>query len=195
MPIFANIPARTALVRIYRHHYTTDTALTFSSFGPRHRFDHHRPTASGPADDPDRRTAYFGYTLSCCMAELFGDTGVVEYDRRSVAAVQTTRELHLLDLRGSGALRAGVNSVISKNPDRAATQEFSRHVYEQTAVYGLADGLIWFGAQNDETVVGLYERAEGALVVVDEMALDDTRLLTAVSEAATENNLILPGIP
>ena len=129
------------------------------------------------------------------MAERFGDTGVVEYDRRFVAAAETTRALHLLDLRGKGALRAGVNAVITKNTDRVTTQEFSRYVYEETGTYGLVDGLIWFGAQNDETVIGLYERAEGALTVVDEMALDDARLLTAVSEAAAENNLILPGIP
>jgi hypothetical protein len=134
-------------------------------------------------------------TLSCCMAEVFGDSGVVDYNRRLVAALVTTRELRLLDLRGSGALRAGVNAVMSKNPDREATQEFSRYVYTNPAVYGSVDGIIWPGAQNDETVLALYERAEDALRLLHEMPLDDPRLQTAVAEAAIENNLMLPGIP
>jgi hypothetical protein len=41
------------------------------------------------------------------MVEVFGDTGLVETDGVRLALIRTNRALELLDLRGSGAMRAG----------------------------------------------------------------------------------------
>jgi hypothetical protein len=97
-------------------------ALTFRHFGPINHFDHHQiPGGGGRDHDPTRAIYYAGFTLSCWLVEYFGDEGVIEITDEHVCLVQLTRDLTLLDLRGSGAMRAG--SVAAKREDcRSSTQ-------------------------------------------------------------------------
>ena len=49
------------------------------------RFDHQQPLSLQEAaklkgkEDHERGITYWGYTLSCCLVELFGDTKIVEF--------------------------------------------------------------------------------------------------------------------
>src|SRR5438132_771881 len=107
-PLFTIIAAGTRLVRIFNPAAPWNIrALTFSHFGPRHRFDHHRLPPSGiasPWNDPDRSIYYAGWTLSCCIAECFGDTLQIDQPDFQVAYPLVNRSLRLLDLCGNGAL-------------------------------------------------------------------------------------------
>lgn len=84
---------------------------------------------------------YAGFTLSCCLVECFGDTGVMEDQGRRLAFLQTTRPLLLLELQGRGAMRAGHGSVaaLASTADRHLSQDWSRYFH---ATYPQIDGLI-----------------------------------------------------
>ena len=159
--------------------------------GPIARFDHHRP-AEPPAEDPERRILYGGFTLSCCLVEVFGDIGLIEFDRRFLVELTVIRPLGLLDLRDSGAMRAGFTSAAAKILDRNATQAISRHVHEHMDLYTAVDGLLWPNAHNDEDAWALYERAEDAIRAVRTVALSDPLLAAAIADAAVDNNLDVP---
>jgi len=107
-------------------------------------------------------------------------------------AIALVHAVHLLDLRGAGALRAGVDSGMTKNADRAVTQRFSRYVYDSVSAYGTVDGIIWPGAKNDEDVIVLYERAESTIVCIDEKGLDDPVLRPALIDIGVRNNIDVP---
>ncbi|MGF1470845.1 MAG: RES domain-containing protein [Rubrobacteraceae bacterium] len=175
-----------------------------------HRFDHHlgSPAVGGsavgsdsagsstgagplPAPDPHLGVYYAARTLSGCLVELFGDDRLIEPAGLQVALAVVRRDLRLLDLRGRGAMRAGTVAAVTKVPDRALTQRWSRYFYEETEVYGEVDGLLYAGAYNDEDVICLYERAADALECTEEreLALDDPLLRPAVLEAAQGNDL------
>lgn len=132
-----------------------------------------------------------GYTLSCCVAEVFGDLGRVEKGGRAVARVTLRRPVHLLDLRGDGAIGAGTFATIAKDPNRTFTQEWSRFFYDEHALFGLVDGLLYLNAHNEENAIAFYERAEDALVCDprDVISLDDHRLDVELDSIA--NRLIL----
>ncbi len=174
------------------------TALTFRRFGPLLRFDHQRGAgvdAHGlltPALDPDRGIYYAGATLGCCIVEVFGDQGDIETGQWCVAGPITTRELRLLDLRGSGAMRAGSITALAKVPDHALAQEWSRYFYE-TAIYEEVDGLLYSNAHNDEKSYALYERAGAALHCPPArvVRLDDPALRPKLLSIARKNNLVL----
>ncbi len=168
------------------------TATGFRSHGPLLRFDHHRGRDDGtPGDDPERGIYYAATSLSGCLVEVFGDTGVVDLDRHHVALPVLRRDLRLLDLRGSGAMKAGTKAAIAKVSERGTSQAWARYFYETTDIYDYVDGLVYFNAHNDEDAFALYERAADALECPPEriMKLDEEALRTAVLEAADDNNL------
>jgi hypothetical protein len=170
------------------------TATGFRSYGPLHRFDHHRARNNGEsAEDAERGIYYAAFTLSGCLVEIFGDTGVVDLHRHRVASPILRRDLHLLDLRRNGAMRAGTKAAIAKVPDRSVSQAWSRHFYGTPQVYGEVDGVVYLNAHNDEDAIALYERASDALECPPErtMGLDDEALRTAVLEAADDNDLVV----
>jgi hypothetical protein len=53
------------------------------------------------AEDPERGISYAGLTLSCCLVECFGDTGVIEIKGQQIGRIQLNRDLTLLDLRAN----------------------------------------------------------------------------------------------
>ncbi len=182
------------MVRLFDPSRHGATATGFRSYGPLLRFDHHPGNEGGtPTDDPERGVYYASKTLSGCLVEIFGDTGVVDLDRHHVASPILRRGLRLLDLRGRGAMRAGTQAAIAKVSDRSLSQAWSRHFYEASRTYGGLDGLIYLNAHNDEDAVALYERASDALECPQARVarLNDEALRAAVLEAADDNNLLV----
>ena len=153
-------------------------ALTFVGNGPRNRFDHHRLPSSGLTwDDPDRAIYYAAKTLSCCVAEIFGDTRLIDRPHLRVAMPVVTRALRLLDLRGTAAMGAGTIAALSGEGDRALTQAWSRYFYEEPSRIR-CDGLVYRGAHNAEAAHALFERAKDGLKCcsADVIDLDDPLL-------------------
>lgn len=164
--------------------------MTFRNWGPLHRFDHHRGDV--PHIDPERGIYYAAFTLSGCLVECFGDTGVIEIREERVCRLDIVRSLTLLDLRGSGAMKAGSVAALAKTAERRLSQEWSRYFYEQEVLYSTVDGLIYFNAHNDEEAIVLYERAMDGLVCPSEriIKLTHPQLRPAIQTAAIDNNLI-----
>ncbi len=194
-PVFHTVPAGGRLYRIFNPAYPG-----FRHYGPlAMRFDHHAGTgpARTPAPDAARGIYYAAFSLSGCVVEVFGDaTRRIERAGRSVARPRLLRDLRLLDLRGSGAMRAGTVAALAKVPDRPITQAWSRFFYERTDLYTAVDGLLFYNAHNDEEALTLYERAADALYCPDDdpayvRPLADPSLLPALLTIANDNNLTI----
>ncbi len=191
-PCFHNLAVGSQIVRIFDPTKYQTQALTFRFNGPRHRFDHHRGDITAPQDDQERGIYYAAFTLSSCLVEYFGDTGVIEIADQCVCRVSITRPLRLLDIRGSGAMKAGSVAALSKTADRVLSQEWSRYFYENEDIYSRIDGIIYFNAHNDEEAISLYERASDGLDCPEDrvVRLAHPRLRPAIQKAALDNNLI-----
>lgn len=192
VPSVHTLPVGSMIIRIFDPTRYQTQALTFRYNGPRHRFDHHRGLITNPQDDPERGIYYAAFTLSGCLVECFGDTGVIEINEQCVCQLEITRVINLLDLRGSGAMKAGSVAALAKTADRTVSQQWSRYFYENEQIYSRIDGIIYFNAHNDEAAIALYERAIDGLVCPQNqvLQLDHTQLRPAIQAAALENNLI-----
>jgi hypothetical protein len=173
---------RGELVRIYNPARHATSFETFRFFGPRLRFDHQRPTASGdPRDDLDRGSWYGapddqsrGHDpLEVCAFEVFGADRVLLLHPHRLGRVRPTRTLALLDIRATAdegdvpALGAGVPAQLPNAQDARMCQAWSRWWYEHDAELGQRiDGLIWSSAWTGGDVVWLYERCRGELAPV-----------------------------
>lgn len=194
-PLHYTLRSDSYFLRIFNPTRHNTQALTFRHYGPINRFDHQQSSPTGKlADDPERGIYYAGFSLSCCLVEYFGDSGVIEIKDEQVARVQLKRDLQLLDLRGSGSLRAGSVAALAKVADRALSQSWSRYFYEQTHLYGTLDGLCYFNAHNDEAAIALYERAQNALSCPESqiLSLNHPSLRPAIQQTALDNNLDFP---
>ncbi len=194
-PVFHTVLAGERLYRIFNPVYPG-----FRHYGPlAMRFDHHigAGPARTPAPDAERGIYYAAFTLSGCVVEVFGDaTRRIERAGRSVARPRLLRDLRLLDLRGSGAMRAGTVAALAKVPDRPVTQAWSRFFYERADLYTAVDGLLFYNAHNDEEALALYERASDALSCPEGdpafvRPLADPLLLPALLIIANDNNLTI----
>jgi RES domain len=194
-PVLRTLPAGSGIVRIFDPSRHNTAALTFRSFGPLERFDHHGvdPLKPLPVEDLERKIYYAGFTLSCCLVEVFGDRRTIEVGSYCAAAVQTIRDLNLLDLRGAAAMKNGTVVGLSAIPDRLLTQEWSRFFYERTDLYPLMDGLIYPNAHNGEESLALYERSQDALQCFpqDAMPLNHKLLRAEIRRVAAENRLLV----
>lgn len=94
-------------------------AKQYRFFGPLLRFDHQQPLTKEEAtslkgkEDP-RGMTYWGYTLSCCLVELFGDTKIVEFKDYQVAIAIIEQPLLLLDIRDKAAMAAGSVAAVDR---------------------------------------------------------------------------------
>lgn len=72
------------------------------------------------------------------------------------------------------------------------SQAWSRYFYENPALFGAIDGVVYGNAHNDEEAVVLFERASDALICRPEMILrlDDRELRPYLEDAANANNLV-----
>jgi len=170
-PMILGVPVGTPLVRLFdpttKHH---QTPCSFRMNGPRKRFDHHQadPKTRDPIDNPDRGIYYSGAQydnslgLACCIVELFGDTGVVDFGEWHIAMPTLNRAIQLLDLRHKGAMRAG-SAIAVTACDHQQSQPWSRYFYENPEIYTQLDGIMYPNAHNGELSLALYERAKDAL--------------------------------
>jgi hypothetical protein len=191
-PAITILAPGTRLIRIYDPtKYNTQTT-TFRYYGPLGRFDHHQHSLSSPAVDVNRGINYWGLNLSCCLVEVFGDTGIIEIDRQQVGIVELSQSIKLLELRGSGAMKAGSVSALSSVPDRELSQAWSRYFYENPALYDEIDGIIFSNAHNQDTAIALYERAESKLQAarIQSIPLSAESLQHLIAECALDNGLI-----
>lgn len=184
--------AGTPLVRLFDPTKFGATAISMRTFGPLRRFDHHRPRQQVPTNDPDRGIYYAGVKLSCCVVEVFGDTGLVRCADWHAASPLLSRDVRLVDLRGSGAMRAGSVAAVTKTPDCEMSQAWSRYFYE-CSVFESVDGIVWYNAHNDEDAIALYERAAAALTCTPDrvIRLNAPDLRADLLRICEANNLIL----
>lgn len=91
-------------------------------------------------------------------------------------------------------MRAGTVAAVSKKADRSITREWARYFYDNEAIYGTIDGLIYCNAHNDEEAVALFERAEDALLLHPGRTIDlgDPAMRTELQHIAVQNNLLVP---
>jgi RES domain len=156
----------TSLLRLYRPDRHSTTELSFRFFGPLRRFDHHRGVGAGkdPGNDLERGVWYGGLSLSVCIVEIFGDSGLVALDPWRLATPVLARDVVLLDIRGASSMHAGATAELAKTADARLSQSWSRYFYDNVDIYGALDGLIYGSAHNDEDCVVLNERAANSLV-------------------------------
>jgi RES domain len=191
-PLYRILTSGSFVLRIFDPTQYGTRATTFRSYGPINRFDHQRLSSTGNcAEDPERGISYAGLTLSCCLVECFGDTGVIEIKGQQIGRIQLARDLTLLDLRANGAMRAGSVAALAKVANRHLSQTWSRYFYEQTDLYGQIDGISFLNAHNDEEAIALYERAQSALICPDDriLPLAHPSLRPAIQQAALDNHL------
>jgi hypothetical protein len=205
-PQHETVETQTALVRIFNpaSRYKTQ-ASTYRYFGPLLRFDHHQPltkeevgklTLKGTAshkgkEDPQRGITYWGYTLSCCLVELFGDTKIVEFKDYEVAIATLEQPLLLLDIRDKGAMAAGSVAALGSVADRLVSQAWSRYFYLETDIYQKVDGILYNNAHNGEKAIALYERSEPIIsnAKIQTRPLKDRSIRHLIDVAVAENNM------
>lgn len=199
-PQHETVETQTALVRIFNptSRYKTQ-ASTYRYFGPLLRFDHHQPltkeevgklTLKGK-EDPERGITYWGFTLSCCLVELFGDTKIVEFKDYEVAIATLEQPLLLLDIRDKGAMAAGSVAALGSVADRFVSQAWSRYFYEQIDIYQKVDGILYSNAHNGEKAIALYERSEPIIsnAKIQTRPLKDRSIRHLIDAAVAENNM------
>lgn len=185
------LPVGTRFRRIYTPEPFGTEALTFRTYGPVSRFDQHRRPNGFPArgHDPDRGILYAAEKLRCCLAEAFGDRGIVELDGYFIALLDVTAPLTLLDIRDVAARRAGTIPAIYGDGNRETTQDWARYWYEHPD-FQHCDGLLYHSAQTGkDDVVALWERAEKNLACVGDWPLDHPAIRDEILVAADEVEL------
>ena len=180
----------TEISRIYKNKGNR-TEKTFNYKGAFGRFDHHiNPTGT----KSQRGTSYWGFTLSCCLVEVFGDQKyITKSDRalRKVGLLTLSEPLLLLDLCGSGAMRVGTTTKIAKNSARKDTQTWSRYFYNNPQTFKKVDGLIYANSHNDEVAICLYERANPKIAGATSFSIDlnNTGLQSAIQQICLDNGM------
>jgi hypothetical protein len=188
------LKAGTVLKRIFDPTRYNATAISFRNYGAISRFDHHQ-SQNKPQMDSERSVIYAGFSLSCCLVEVFGDAGVIETKNWQIANITLTQGLKLLDLKGEAAWNAGTVTAISATAQRKVSQAWSRYFYENVRLYGLIDGLIFNNAHNGEEAIVMYERAveKIASAQIKVLALSNPALTESILEIANLLNLVVNG--
>jgi hypothetical protein len=190
-PKFEVLEPGIAIKRIFDPTSHGSTAIGFRYYGPLHRFDH-QPHGK-PIVDSDRGIMYAGFSLSCCLIEVFGDEGSINIKQQKIAHITLTQSLKLLDLRGAGAWDAGSVVAMATDGKRRLTQAWSRYFYKNLELYGQIDGLMFNNAHNGESAISLYERAEPQIVSAKTIVqdLNDPALRNKLLVIANRLNLLI----
>jgi hypothetical protein len=156
-------------VRIYDSRFYGD-GTGFRFYGPHRagRWDHHDP--GPPTHDPAHGVLYVTTSLTCAVAEAYGDARLVApapYHRLSL--VRTTRPLRLVETAGAAAVELGVPAGALRARDRSLTQTTARQLYDGTN----ADGIRYEGYFTGEGCWAVWERARDALELLDDRGFDD----------------------
>jgi RES domain len=214
-PKFEVLEPGMAIERIFAPTSHGSTAIGFRYYGPLHRFDHQRcdpadvssakasvrldrerasrQPSGKPTVDPDRGIMYAGFSLSCCLVEVFGDQGSINIKQQKIAHITLTQSLKLLDLRGSGAWDAGSVVAMATDGKRRLTQAWGRYFYKHPELYSQIDGLMFNNAHNGESAISLYERAEPQIVSAKTVVqdLNDPALRNKLLVIANRLNLLI----
>lgn len=166
-PEFFTLRSGSVFYRIFDPDRFESRAAEFRCVGPISRFDHHRFDPGAPGLDTERGVIYAGFSLSCCVVEVFGDTKTIIVGAFQIAGFETKRQMKILDLRRDKAMKAGSVAAIAKDARFAISQQWSRFFYENAFLYGQVDGLIYGNAHNDEDSLVLFERAQGKFEVLE----------------------------
>jgi hypothetical protein len=126
------------------------------------------------------------------VVEVFGDTGVIDPKGYQLALLRTNRPIAVLDLRGSGAMRAGSVAALNATAERSLSQQWSRFFYN-TAVADESpiDGLLYSNAHNGEAALALYERAEAAIHCAAELPLAANELRSRLLAVANDHGMTM----
>jgi len=174
-----------AVQRVYSPEPFDTQALTFRSFGPLNRFDHHRgdPATKRACEDPERAILYAGDGLVCCLGEFFADSHEIAVDGTMVAMLRAAREVVVLDLRGTRATGVGTTPALSAISQRRVTQAWARYLYEHPDLSGV-DGLLYSASNSGDDALAFFERATGALDIAADLDLGDPRIAGELEIAA-----------
>ncbi|MEL6495793.1 MAG: RES family NAD+ phosphorylase [Cyanobacteria bacterium J06623_7] len=191
-PQWVELKPGTTIQRIFDPTSYDATATGFRHYGPLSRFDHHRHT-SKPRTDENRRIIYAGFSLSCCLVEIFGDDETIKIQQQQIAYITLKQSLKLLDLRESGAWDAGSVTAMTSDGRRKLTQAWSRYFYENLDLYGDIEGLIFNNAHDGQPAIALYERASSKLLSADVSILDlnEPTIRETVFTIASRLNLLV----
>jgi RES domain len=155
------------LARIYDPTSHGARELTFRSFGPRLRFDHHPPgPGDSAADHPDCGIWYGSWgpdSIRSCGIEVFGEGRRIHLRPGRLAVPVVTRRLTLVDLRGDGAMHAGATAELPKWADMRMTWAWARHFHGLTIDREPVDGIAWDSARSDLPCLALFERGADAI--------------------------------
>jgi len=127
------------------------------SYGPLRsaRFDPHPLPVS---DHPTERVLYAAADMVTALAERFQRNREIRCHQPEAPGVYSwspTRELRLIDLSGTGALRLGASHVLSTGPKRA-TRAWARALHRS---WPEADGLLYVSSMAGRTCVALWAPA------------------------------------
>ncbi|MDJ0901663.1 MAG: RES family NAD+ phosphorylase [Xenococcus sp. MO_188.B8] len=181
----------TTIQRIFDPTSYGATATGFRYYGPLSRFDHQRGTKA--EIDSKRGIIYAGFSLSCCLIEVFGDHGIIKLQQQQIAYITLKQSIKLLNLRDSGAWDAGATSSMVVDGRRKLTQAWSRYFYGNSDLYGEIDGLIFNNAHNGEEAICLYERAVKQLssASISTLNLNEPTMRESILKVANQLNLLV----
>jgi hypothetical protein len=164
--VIHSLKADTEVARIFfagGSHPTTWDAFRY--FGPTSsRFDHHQLQA-GKAAIQNRGVMYLAegqQSIPTCLAEIFQATRIIDrHHKQPVLAIfKTTKDLALVDLRGTFCTTLGASTAIHSGP-RPKAQRWSAQLY---SAYPAVDGLYYCSSMyGNAPAIALYERAQRAI--------------------------------
>ena len=158
-PSLVRLPAAAVLHRVYRRGGPFPTLWNdFRRYGPTAaRFDHHLPDERGRGRVQERAIVYAATDIPTAIAEVFQQRRAIDraLDAPWLVSAELARELVLLDLTDTFALRAGGSMKLVSGPTVYA-QAWSRGFHE---AYPDVQGVRYPSSLTNRPVVALYERA------------------------------------
>ncbi|MGX6508733.1 RES family NAD+ phosphorylase [Rhodococcus sp. SJ-2] len=157
--------------RIYHHDRFTSGGAAFKPYGPSGRFDHHTPSFTDPAIDPDGRSVlYLGIDLATCAGEVFGEAGVAALcSKWRAAQVRPLREIVTFGQDEPGAAMAlgALPALASGNENRELTQQWARAIYEDQPAATKIEGIHYRSAYRGDRALALWDCSDDVEVAVD----------------------------
>ncbi len=171
---------------------------TMNYYGPSGRFDPHPPGAAKV--HTDHGIVYLAETLESAFAEVYfkeviigGSNGSGTIKDRVLQEIEITRDIPLLDFRGSGIVDAGMRqSLLDEYQDRTVTQAWARYILDNSySQYPRVEGLVWPSAKNGQTIYAVYQMTEADLNLNRILSLHTPPMLTQVMDIATRYRIII----
>lgn len=176
-PVHEILPAGEQIHRIYDPSRFAATATGYRYEGPHARMDHH---VAPPGAVTDRGIFYGARTFRACLVEVIDDRMLTIGTRRHVVFT-LRRSVRLLDLRGVGAMAAGIDARIGKCAHEES-QPWARHFYDDP-IYQNVDGFIWLNSHTDDEAIAFLERAGNIYDVVTDVPLrSELQVVAAITE-------------